>query len=72
MNLLESSIEHKLAKIQATHMGYGAIEREKAETCEIHHEPIIAKDGGNPAEIIYGCNKCVFERKLRKPVFLAF
>ena len=45
------------------------IDFEQSETCQIHRgEMIIAVDAND--EALYGCNKCVFERKLEKPRFL--
>lgn len=48
----------------------GMLEYEDHELCQIHQgEPMIAVDTND--ETLYGCNKCVFERRLTKPRFLA-
>ena len=45
------------------------LEYEKDELCEIHDGEVnIAIDEKNPE--VYGCNKCVFEKKLLRPRFL--
>ena len=48
------------------------IDYEKHEICQDHKgETIIAMET-TENETKFGCNKCVFERKLTKPVFLAY
>lgn len=43
---------------------------EESEICQVHvGEPNIAMD--SQQNDIFGCNKCVFARKLKKPIFLA-
>ena len=41
---------------------------ETDEVCIDHGDPIIAVDEENTKS--FGCNKCVFERKLARPQFL--
>ena len=49
------------------------IDYEKHEICHDHKgEAIIAMETTADNETVFGCNKCVFERKLTKPVFLAY
>ena len=43
---------------------------DEGELCTIHRgEPMIAIDDADLSK--YGCNKCVFERQLQRPRFLA-
>ena len=45
-------------------------EFDDGEFCKVHRgEPLIAIDDTDPDK--YGCNKCVFERLLQRPRFLA-
>jgi len=55
-------------------LGSSLIEFESDELCQIHKgESIIAMDTNQvDGALVLGCNKCVFEKKLQKPVFLAF
>jgi hypothetical protein len=49
------------------------IDYELSEICPEHKgEKIIAMDTTQDGKAIFGCNKCVFEKKLLKPVFLAY
>lgn len=46
------------------------IDYSDSELCALHKgELIIARDKN---ENKYGCNKCIFERQLKQPIFLAF
>lgn len=50
-------------------------EFESQELCTYHKgEEIIAmeKDSDDKGELVFGCDKCVFERRLKDPVFLAY
>jgi hypothetical protein len=50
------------------------LELEEAEICNEHSgEQIIAMDTepANDGTLTFGCNICVFQRKLAKPIFLA-
>lgn len=48
------------------------IDYDKLEICPDHKgEKIIAMET-NESGFVFGCNKCVFEKKLTKPVFLAY
>jgi hypothetical protein len=50
-------------------MGSHLIDFDTDEICPLHKgEMLIARDEQDAD--LYGCNKCVFERKLQKPVFL--
>lgn len=41
------------------------------ETCQVHEgEPLIAHEQDDTS--VFGCNKCVFERKMKEPVFLTY
>ena len=45
------------------------LDYEDHELCQIHRgEVMIAVDEADMT--LYGCNKCVFERRLKKPMFL--
>lgn len=47
----------------------GVVDYEQDELCDQHAGEItIAVDTANPE--IYGCNKCVFEKRLQRPRFL--
>ena len=50
--------------------GAPLVDLDSFEICPTHkNEPIIAQDSTTN---VFGCNKCVFERKINKPVFLAY
>ena len=51
------------------------VEFESQELCPNNKgEEIIAmeKDPDSSGELVFGCDKCVFERRLKDPVFLAY
>lgn len=52
--------------------GTSVIDLDNQEVCPDHqNEQIIAMQTVD-GKLVFGCNKCVFERKLTQPVFLAY
>jgi len=67
----EQNVDHRSVAAKIA-LGSSLIDFEREELCAEHKgEHIIAMDTANNGKI-FGCNKCVFERKLTKPVFLAY